>query len=299
MITICIPVYNFAISSLLGELTKQAILLNKPYEIIVIDDCSNSQTKTINKNACKDVTYIELAENIGRSKIRNLFLKYAKYDYLLFLDCDSLINSSGFLLKYINVIEQFPDVVCGGRIYSPQRPPRVKRLRWKYGIQKESQSHIERNKYPNRSFMTNNFLINKKIFEKVRFDERITQYGHEDTLFGYFLKKENITINHIDNPVLNGDLETNKEYLDKTKSGVINLVKILFFTNFDEELIQNVALLNYYQKVQSFEKIIRFIFILSRPLIRFILAGGIVSLYLFNFYKLGILLQHIKIKTRQ
>jgi len=55
--------------------------------------------KKINENVCRKEIYIQLDNNIGRAKIRNLFLKYAKYDYLLFLDCDTFIISDDFVAK--------------------------------------------------------------------------------------------------------------------------------------------------------------------------------------------------------
>ena len=156
MITICLPVYNFNISTLIKELSKQVKLLNVSYQIIVIDDKSDQYT-AINKNVCKDFTFIELPNNIGRSKIRNLFLNFAQYDYLLFIDCDSLIASHDFLSNYIEVIKNAPKVVCGGRLYESKCPDRNNRLCWKYGIQRESKPSDIRNKYPNQSFMTKNF----------------------------------------------------------------------------------------------------------------------------------------------
>jgi hypothetical protein len=72
MISICIPVYNFNITSLISELSNQIDLLNTECEIIVIDDCSD-KFKRINQIACAKHTYIELSENIGRARIRNLF----------------------------------------------------------------------------------------------------------------------------------------------------------------------------------------------------------------------------------
>jgi len=244
MISICIPVYNFNITSLINELTTQVNSLNIECEIIVIDDCSEN-FKRINKIECEKHTYIELSENIGRARIRNLFLKYAKYEYLLFLDCDSLIKTTSFLSNYVEIIKDKPRVVCGGRIYETSRPNREKRLRWKYGILRESQSCSVRREFPDKSFMTNNFLISKKVFEENRFDERIVKYGHEDTLFGFSLKKRNIRIIHIDNPVINGDIELNSEYLNKTREGVINLVNILYFSKYDKDIIGDIAILRF------------------------------------------------------
>jgi cellulose synthase/poly-beta-1,6-N-acetylglucosamine synthase-like glycosyltransferase len=294
MISICIPVYNFNITLLVNELSKQAKSLNVQYEIIIIDDCSGN-FKEINKSVCKNYHYIELSENIGRAKIRNLFLKYAKYEYLLFLDCDSLIGTSDFLLKYTEIIKKAPKVVCGGRIYDTSRPPREKMLRWKYGILRESQPCLIRQKFPYQSFMTNNFLISKRILEGIKFDERITRYGHEDTLFGFSLNKNNVSITHIDNPVINGDIENNNEYLNKTEEGVINLISILNYLNFDEELINDIALLRFYNKVRRARIIIKLSFALFKPLIVFLLTKGYFNLYLFDFYKLGIFIENIKI----
>ena len=101
MISVCVPVYNFNITALVDELLKQSAQINVPTEIIVIDDCSNL-FKDENQKVSKDAKYIELSENIGRAKIRNRFLEYAKYKFLLFLDCDSLVVKNDFLLKYLD-----------------------------------------------------------------------------------------------------------------------------------------------------------------------------------------------------
>ncbi|HEY0261442.1 MAG TPA: glycosyltransferase family 2 protein, partial [Chitinophagales bacterium] len=226
MISICIPVYNFDVSRLINELVKQASELNVESEIILIDDCSQ---KFKEKNRYFDklssrIHFYELSENIGRARIRNLFLDYAKFDYLLFLDCDSLVEKNDFLATYFEVIKQESLVVCGGRVYPKERPERAKLLRWKYGVFRESQTAEVRKLNPNKSFMTNNFLIHKSVFQQIKFDERIRQYGHEDTLFGLALQKKNITITHIENPIVNGDIETNSEFLRKTKESIVSLV---------------------------------------------------------------------------
>jgi hypothetical protein len=291
MITVCIPVYNYNITALINELSDQAESLSLQYEIIIIDDCSRD-FKVMNKSACNNYTYIELSENIGRAKIRNLFLKYAKYKYLLFLDCDSIIGTSGFLSKYAEIIKEAPNVVCGGRIYNATRPGRDKMLRWKYGISRESRPCKVRQKFPGQSFMTNNFLIDRKILDEIRFDERIIRYGHEDTLFGFSLKKRNIAITHIDNPIINGDLEQNSDYLNKTKDGILNLIDILNYTNYDKELIEDITLLRFYYKAGNVVKIIKGLFVLFKPFIVFLLAKGYISLYLFDFYKLGIFIDN-------
>lgn len=298
MISICIPVYNFDISLLINALSNQLKSIDAPVELIVIDDCSTEAIKTKNRISCKDCQYIELPKNIGRSKIRNLFLNYASHDYLLFLDCDSLIENFRFLSAYIEVIAQAPAVVCGGRYYGQKPAGRQQKLRWKYGVYKESQTCESRKKQPYKSFMSNNFLISRKVLEEIKFDERITQYGHEDTLFGYSLKKRQIPISHIDNPVLNGDIETNAEYLRKTREGIINLVAILNFEEYQQDLINDITLLRFYNKIRKFESLVLWFFLIKKPVIIYLLTRGYVSLRLFNFYKLGILIEHRKKQSR-
>ncbi len=293
MITVCIPVYNYNITRLLDDCLKQCVRSGLPFEIILIDDGSN-QFQSVNRAASENFRYIELTENTGRAKVRNLFLQFARYEYLLFLDCDSVIVREDFISTYLDAIQMAPEVVCGGRIYDNKLPRRKKMLRWKYGIRRESQPADARKKSPHQSFMTNNFMVRKDVFASVRFDERISTYGHEDTIFGYQLQKNNFSITHIDNPVLNGHLETNLEYLQKTKEASANLISALKLTGFDKKFINGVALLRYYKKIRKTERLFILLFTFCKPLISFLLTNGFINLRMFNFYKLGIFLENLR-----
>ncbi|MBL4705212.1 MAG: glycosyltransferase, partial [Flavobacteriales bacterium] len=240
-----------------------------------------------------------LPENIGRAKIRNLFLKHARHDYLLFLDCDSLIEKKDFLATYLKLIKkENPMITCGGRVY-PTNPPSVERmLRWKYGVASESKPALDRAENPHRSFMTNNFLANRSLFDQIRFDETLTQYGHEDTLFGFEIKKLKIPIVHIENPVLNGDLETNEEFLAKTDLGVQNLVRIVQSLESPEQFIQDVNLLNFYSeavekgRIKNFKRVDS---VFGKRILRK-LKNGSGSVKQFSFYKLMLLVRYLEDK---
>lgn len=287
MISICIPIYNFDVRPLVEELSRQSKSLEASCEIILIDDNSEEKIKAINGPVCEKENYTELPQNVGRSKIRNLFLKHAQHPYLLFLDCDSIVENEHFLKNYIDILSNQPKVVCGGRKYPSQKPDKNHLLRWKYGIQIESQPVEVRKASPNTSFMTNNFLIQSAVFKTIQFDERLTQYGHEDTLFGWALKQEGISVTHIDNPIINGEIETNKEYLEKTEKGIDNLVQIIKFRDDSDQLIQEIKLLQFHQKIKKVEGLVQVTFFLFGPLVKFLLTKGWVSLRCFNFYKLG------------
>lgn len=290
MISICIPVYNLHVAELVDALFKQSKRLDVPSEIILIDDCSLDVFRAQNKQIESDINYIQLEKNIGRAAIRNLFLMYANYDHLLFLDCDSTILHPDFLQNYVvSIRKHYDHVICGGSEYEKKVPPKNERLRWKYGSKRESKPFEERNKDTYNSFLTNNFVINKNQFKNVQFDENLVNYGHEDTLFGIELKKAGIKILHIDNTVCNGNLSNNIDFINNTEQAIQNLVFILQNTSHREEIIKNINLLRVYYQFYKLRGIIAPVFLIFGPMIKNMLSKGYVHLYLFDFYKLGFL----------
>lgn len=302
MISICIPVYNFDVTRLVESLSAQIKSNPTMAEIILIDDASSEEFKQINETVCSGHTYIKLPENVGRAAIRNLFLKYAQFEYLLFLDCDSIIVQDDFVTSYLLAIKSLnPQVVCGGRVYDLRKPDRNHTLRWKVGVNRESLSSEVRNNYPNRSFMTNNFLIRRELLQSVRFEERLKEYGHEDTLFGFELKKRKILTLHINNPVLNGDVEDNALFLSKTERGVANLVDILQFVNYNSYFVEEVRILDFHRKTKQYHltRVLQMLYLIFRIPIKALLLRGYVFLPLFDFYKLGLLIDTEFSKQRE
>ena len=290
MLSVCIPVYNVNVAKLVKALSEQAVQLNVPAEIIVIDDHSDEQYRKESDKLGSDlVKYIQLPENIGRAKIRNLFLKYVKYEHLLFLDCDSEILDNQFLANYITEIKKGEKLICGGRVYTDVEPDRNFRLHWKYGKEKESKPAAIRQMNPNASFMTNNFVVERKVFEKVQLNENIIGYGHEDTLFGYELKHNGISIKHIDNAVLHAELNSNVLFMENTESALRNLKSIMAFMGKDKEFVNDIALLRVYLKLKKYGLLflVRLVFMIKRPFVRPMFCSGFANMFLLDFYKLG------------
>lgn len=243
----------------------------------------------MNQAVAPAAKYIQLESNVGRACIRNLFLKYAQYPYLLFIDCDSIIPD-GYLQRYVAELDSRPSVVCGGRVYDVESNDRAHRLRYTYGVQCESKNAEVRRKNPYRSFMTNNFMVHRSVLEQVPFDERISRYGHEDTLFGYRLMQQGIPVTHIENPVVNGDVEPNGEFLRKTQEGLCNLVEIYRWLCGDKDFVQQVSLLRFHEKVNRLH--LNWVVRLPYGLFRKWLESGFesgrrVGKRWFMFYKLG------------
>jgi len=293
MLSVLVPVYNFDIRELIKTLSNQALKSKKPFEIIVVDDASDLKFKKINHviTSYKGVVYSEEPENIGRSKIRNKLASLAKFKYLLFLDCDSAVASDKFIANYFNNANKAP-VIYGGTIYGTQDDLQPKFiLHWLHGIKREQSKAKERNVQPNRSFKTNNFFIEKEVLNKVLFNENIKGYGHEDTLFGYELDKQNFTIYHIDNPVVHLGLESSEVFIRKTREGIENLQRIMVVNGNEKRLIKDVTLLSYYKRLQKLrlEGCFRHIFSRMELRLKKNLLSKKPSLFYFDLYKLGYL----------
>jgi len=303
MLSVAIPIYNVVVTKLITALSNEIKLKQLPVEIVLIDDCSTSDIKVLNEEICKPYTYIQLSQNVGRSQVRNLFIRYTLYDYLLFLDCDSLIDNPDFLETYLSYIKAHtPDVICGGRRYPKTCPGRSSRLSWRYGRECESKSAAQRAQYANRSFMTNNFVIKKSILRQIPFDQRISTYGHEDTLLGFRLMQQNIIIQHIDNEVINNDIETNVHFLHKSETAIQNLLKILDFVEDKPHFIEMVTLLRYVYQLKKYPvqlKLTQVLYHILKPILKWSLINGFVSITLFNFYKLGYCLKFDKLQKKQ
>jgi len=293
MLSVLIPVFNFDVCNLVQEISNQAVKAKVLFEILVIDDASHEDFKIINREIthCEGVTYIEEKKNLGRSKIRNKLADLSKYNNLLFLDCDSKIVKKNFLINYLRNIDS-ESVIYGGREYESINPEDGKyKLHWLHGIKREQIPAIVRAEVPNKSFMTNNFIISKKAFNKVRFNELIKGYGHEDTLFGYDLAAVNIVVNHIDNPVIHLGLESNEEFLRKTQEGIKNLKKIMNINGNTKSLIKDITLLAFYNSIKNLglSKFISYIYSKNENRLRKNLMSNSPNLILFDFYKLGFL----------
>lgn len=297
MLSICIPIHDYYVYPLVRRLATEAEQLgvSDKVEIVCIDDHSSDYYVRQNDGIASICTFIRLDENIGRSRIRNLFLDHTRGSWLLFLDNDSL-PPEHFLSHYLKHTSSQADVVVGGRIYDNRGNDEHHRLRYLYGTKVESQSAEIRSQNPYRSFMTNNFMIRRAVLEKIQFDTRLSLYGHEDTLFGYRLQQNAVPILHIDNPVINGYVETNPEFINKTVEGIDNLVKICEFLHDDPQFRQSVRLLRAYDTVCSKHLlgVVKFLFkLFKKPLEKQLIRGRIFSIKGFNFFKLGTLIEKL------
>lgn len=227
MLSILIPIYRYDVTLLVKTLHEQAQMLPGKWEICLLDDASPVEWQQQNRPLAQleNVRYEELPENVGRAKIRNLLAQMAHSPYLLFLDSDSAVEQPDLLAAYYDQLAP-RRVLCGGRNYAsgPQAPEF--HLHWWYGSQREVQPAEVRNQHPHHGFMTNNFVVPKRVLEQLPFDETILTYGHEDTLFGHQLEMANIEVVHLDNPVVHIGLDEASVWLHKQRQAIENLYRL-------------------------------------------------------------------------
>jgi glycosyltransferase involved in cell wall biosynthesis len=289
LLSICIPVYNTDIRPLATELHRQSQSFSSEVELLFIDDASDLTIKEKNRSVGTFCDYQELPQNIGRSKIRNAFLPFVKGKYILFLDGDSVVFRDDFIEKYLVFLkENKPNLIVGGREEVSERPARNYLLRWRYSQSRESKSLEERQKDTKSGFKSNNFIVKKTIFEINPFDESLHHYGHEDTLFGYQLRKKGVQCLHIDNPILNSDLVENEAFLHKTKEAISNLVRIAIKLN-DHQFIEEQKLLFWEKRISRnkiFLKTFQLFGKITQPLFTSLLRKGYFQLWMFDLYRL-------------
>jgi GT2 family glycosyltransferase len=224
MLSILIPTYNYEVYELVKVLNKQAQDAKIEFEIIVLDDGSQKFQIENNKiNEFQFCTYEILKVNIGRSAIRNLLAKKAAFENLLFLDSDTIPIDTNFISNYLLQITTSEKIVSGGILYPELKPKESQSLRWKYGNSREALLAKVRNESPYLRLLTLNFMIKKSVFKKVSFNETIPNLRHEDTLFSYNLKQQNICVEHFDNPVYHLGLDDFEVAINKENESLIAL----------------------------------------------------------------------------
>lgn len=291
MLSILIPTKDYNCKILIEALSQQGNSLNIPYEILLGEDGSSNAGIELNR-PISDLPFcriIEYKENQGRARIRNRLAEEAKYENLIFIDSDAIVEQEDYLKNYLSALKT-DDIVCGGLYHAKIIPSPDCTLRYKYekNADKKRKASI-RNKKPYDNFSTFNFAIKRKLFLSIRFDENIKKYGYEDTLFGHRIKQKKLTIKHIDNPLLHTGLESNKVYLRKIVQSLDTLYDI-------REQIDTTPLLAAYKQLQKLKTVsfAAWIWNKTQTLLYKNLTGKKPSLFILKLYKLGYYCHHVQ-----
>ena len=161
-------------------------------------------------------------------------------------------------------------------------------LRWVYGKSREEIPLHIREKNPQEYFTSANFLIKKDVFEQFKFDESLVEYGYEDTLLALDLKKNNILITQIDNPVYHLGIDKSEIFLSKTRDSVQNL-RNLYLQN--KVGSQDFKILKIFEKIKKYkmQRILKHGFQQFSKIMEKNLLSEKPSLMIYDLYKLGYL----------
>ena len=119
MVSIVIPIYNEAenLISLHQKIKDVAPLLEKPYEIIFIDDGSKDDSfkilEDINKKN-KHIKIVKLTKNYGQDYALLAGFRRTQGEIVITMDCD-LQNDPVDILKLLKKMEEGYDIVSGYR----------------------------------------------------------------------------------------------------------------------------------------------------------------------------------------
>ncbi|QMU28990.1 glycosyltransferase family 2 protein [Adhaeribacter radiodurans] len=289
-LSILIPIYNFAVDQLVNVLLAQCYEEAICFEIICLDDASESHFQEKNRflKSLENVIYEELPTNISRAAIRNKLAQHAQFSHLLFLDNDSEIISQDFIRQYLQA--GHPDkILIGGTLYPNELPSHPYRLHWKFGRSREQIPADFRNQHPYRSVQVNNALVPRAIFLNYPFNEKIIEYGHEDSQWGKRLEKAKVPVVHIANPVGHIGLEPCEIFLIKTRSAIHNLHRLYY----SEGIGKDSSLIKWYLRLSHYKvKKVYFTFYrILKSILLFNLRSSRPSLFCFDLYKLGLFIQ--------
>ena len=288
MLSILIPTYNYNVVPLVLELQKQCLECNINFEILVFDDCSKLfLDENQNINSLENCRFEVLEKNIGRSAIRNLLAKKAKFDPLLFLDADTIPVQSNFIHNYITTLNSQNLVVLGGYRYENTKPKNERILRYKYGKEREEKTDSERNLNPYQFVFSGNILIRKNVFLATNYASDDSFYGM-DIYFAYQLFIKKIKVLHIENPIYHLGLETNIIFFEKSLKAVES--RKLFLINCDQ--IEKISpLIKHYKKINRYRllPIANLFFKITAPILKKRILNKNPSLFCFDIYRLGYL----------
>ena len=284
MLSILIPTYNYNACALVRELRALADSENVEAEIIIGDDASTDDMSWLyDVESLPGVRLWSTAVNLGRARIRNALARAARGEWLLFVDADARVSADFSLSRYLDDARHAP-VVCGGLRHPAINPCPAATLRYKYECRADRRrSAAERQSHPYMQLSTFNLLVRRDVFLGIGFDEQCTDYGYEDALFGVELQERGITILHTDNPLIHTGLEPNSVYLEKAETA-LHTLQGLGGRMHGHSHVENAA-----NRLRRWHLtwIVRAIYWLTRPLLRWNLLGKHPSLKVFAFYKLG------------
>ncbi len=226
-LSVVIPTLHDDPRPLIAILAVQALACSARIEIIVLDDGSgdlefaDAMQKSFDELPVPG-TFLRLHKNGGRAAARNTLSEYAKGEYLLYLDSDTLPDEPVFLQNYLELIAIGTRAVINGG-FSLKQAATDKR----YELHRNIAGNMDcmpadvRNKTPLRYSYGCNFLVPRDIALQYPFSAHYTGWGWEDQEWAVRVSQA-VPIWHIDNYVSHLGLDDVDTLLRKYASSGVN-----------------------------------------------------------------------------
>ncbi|OSZ77768.1 hypothetical protein CAP36_15500 [Chitinophagaceae bacterium IBVUCB2] len=243
-LSILIPIYNYNVTTLVQVLNDQLNHSKRQGEIVLLDDGSSLSFVSNNEilQNGSTIRFITSGVNEGRIIARQKLAAEARYENLLFLDCDSEVIKKDFLSAYFNLIDKDTMLASGGRVYVNEEPKECDlKLHWKYGSKRESKAS---------AFRSNNFLIKKDLFSSLETKIPFSGYGHEDSWWGIQFEEAGVKCEYINNPTLHAGLEKASLFIEKSENAVGNLLVLEKMIS-EQTLSRHIKIYKWYRRIKN------------------------------------------------
>ncbi len=206
-VSVIVPVYNVEkyLDKCLNSLVNQTL---KDIEIIVVNDGSRDNSKKIINDFLdkhKNIIYVE-KENGGLSDARNYGMKYAKGDYVAFLDSDDYVDVTIYEKMYNKAVEEKADYVeCDFYWVYPNKDAKSEKRKIDAGVvyknKKEMLTYgrvVAWNKLIKRDIIKSEFPVGLN-YEDVEFFYKlipqINKFSFVKEPLIYYIQRENSIVN--------------------------------------------------------------------------------------------------------
>ena len=199
IISVIIPAYNCenTIGKCVDSLKEQSIGMDM-FEVIIVDDGSSDNTKSILDDITKDFSNFRIISknNGGVSSARNLGIKLAKGKYICFVDADDFV-SPDYLKELVEHTNDESLLMCGICILSKYTKKKI--------VPKNIQHFNFKNKFHFFMYIYKKHLF-EFIFNKIYIRDRIGYFNEnvhlgEDILFNLDYLKKVQTVSFINLPL--------------------------------------------------------------------------------------------------
>jgi GT2 family glycosyltransferase len=145
------------------------------YELIVTDDSRSDLCRILVKKEFPQVSWGKGKQN-GPAGNRNAGVARAQGEWIVFID-DDCVAQKGYLLAYLNAIEQNPNVDLFEGYIFPDRPKRT----WAETCPENSSGGM---------FWTSNLCVRKEVFDELGGFDETFEVAYEDVDFAYRIQKD-------------------------------------------------------------------------------------------------------------